>query len=64
MSLDFMSSVSRFRIVHLPEEMVQLRIGFHSGPCVAGLLCVWKLTQKQEGLLGKIFDFPNYSKKF
>lgn len=36
MSLEYMQSISSFRIVHLPGEKVLLRIGFHSGPCVAG----------------------------
>lgn len=36
LSLAFMSSSASFRIPHLPSEVVNLRIGFHSGPCVAG----------------------------
>ncbi|CAD5218742.1 unnamed protein product [Bursaphelenchus okinawaensis] len=38
LSLAFMNGVAVFRIPHLPHEKVQLRIGFHSGPCVAGVV--------------------------
>ncbi|KAI6211232.1 Guanylate cyclase [Aphelenchoides besseyi] len=38
MSLSFMDGVDNFRIPHLPMERVELRIGFHSGPCVAGVV--------------------------
>ncbi|KAI6233991.1 Guanylate cyclase [Aphelenchoides fujianensis] len=38
MSLAFMDGVENFRIPHLPMERVELRIGFHSGPCVAGVV--------------------------
>ncbi|KAH7714701.1 guanylyl cyclase [Aphelenchoides avenae] len=38
LSLAFMSSSASFRIPHLPSEVVNLRIGFHSGPCVAGVI--------------------------
>lgn len=37
LSLAYMQNISNFRIVHLPGEKVLLRIGFHSGPCVAGI---------------------------
>ena len=52
MSLDFMDYVSKFRISHLPNDRVELRIGINSGifknrrndekrslgPCVAGVV--------------------------
>ncbi|CAJ0587863.1 unnamed protein product, partial [Mesorhabditis spiculigera] len=38
MSLDFLETVKGFRIGHMPQERMQLRIGMHSGPCVAGVV--------------------------
>lgn len=38
LSLAFMNGVAIFHIPHLPHEKVQLRIGFHSGSCVAGVV--------------------------
>lgn len=38
MSLDLLSDMCYFRIKHLPEKQLQLRIGIHSGPCVAGVV--------------------------
>ncbi|KAH7718324.1 Protein GCY-20 [Aphelenchoides avenae] len=38
MSLDFIQSLHGFSIPHLPGERVSLRIGLHSGPCVAGVV--------------------------
>uniref|UniRef100_A0A914UU88 Guanylate cyclase n=1 Tax=Plectus sambesii TaxID=2011161 RepID=A0A914UU88_9BILA len=38
MSLAFQRSVRTFKILHLPDETVQLRIGIHSGPVVAGVI--------------------------
>ncbi|KAK3576183.1 hypothetical protein CHS0354_001202 [Potamilus streckersoni] len=38
MSLDLLSSMCDFRIRHMPEKTLQLRIGMHSGPCVAGVV--------------------------
>ncbi|KAK3592578.1 hypothetical protein CHS0354_018845 [Potamilus streckersoni] len=38
MSLDLLSSMYNFKIRHMPEEILQLRIGMHSGPCVAGVV--------------------------
>lgn len=38
LSLAFMNGVAIFQIPHLPHEKVQLRIGFHSGSCVAGVV--------------------------
>ncbi|XGW27158.1 hypothetical protein V3C99_007616 [Haemonchus contortus] len=38
LSLSFMKFVDEFRVVALPRERVQLRIGLNSGPCVAGVV--------------------------
>ncbi|CAJ0951134.1 unnamed protein product, partial [Mesorhabditis belari] len=38
MSLGFLETVRLFRIPHLPTESVNLRIGIHSGSCVAGVV--------------------------
>jgi len=38
MSLSLMEAIMKFKIGHLPGEQVQLRIGMHSGPCVAGVV--------------------------
>uniref|UniRef100_A0A915DUQ2 Guanylate cyclase n=1 Tax=Ditylenchus dipsaci TaxID=166011 RepID=A0A915DUQ2_9BILA len=38
MSLDFLRSLANFRISHLPNERINLRIGFHTGPAVAGVV--------------------------
>ncbi|CAJ0576802.1 unnamed protein product, partial [Mesorhabditis spiculigera] len=38
MSLDFLRAVQLHRIPHLPQERINLRIGMHSGSCVAGVV--------------------------
>lgn len=38
MSLDLLSDMCHFKIKHLPEKQLQLRIGIHSGSCVAGVV--------------------------
>ncbi|KAL6744153.1 hypothetical protein Aduo_017116 [Ancylostoma duodenale] len=38
MSLEFMGSLANFTIPHLPQERINLRIGVHSGPVVAGVV--------------------------
>ncbi|VDO62047.1 unnamed protein product [Haemonchus placei] len=38
LSLSFMKFVDEFKLAALPKEKVQLRIGFNSGPCVAGVV--------------------------
>ncbi|KAI1707071.1 adenylate and guanylate cyclase catalytic domain-containing protein [Ditylenchus destructor] len=38
MSFEFMRSVANFRIAHLPNERINLRIGIHTGPAVAGVV--------------------------
>ncbi|XP_070810413.1 retinal guanylyl cyclase 1 [Pituophis catenifer annectens] len=38
MSLDILSAVGSFKMRHMPEVPVRIRIGLHSGPCVAGVV--------------------------
>src|SRR6185437_12447809 len=38
LALGFMRALPNFRIAHLPNERVQLRIGIHTGPAVAGVV--------------------------
>ncbi|XP_051783037.1 retinal guanylyl cyclase 2 isoform X2 [Erpetoichthys calabaricus] len=38
MSLDILSSVGTFKMRHMPEVPVRIRIGLHSGSCVAGVV--------------------------
>uniref|UniRef100_A0A8R1HFX9 Guanylate cyclase n=1 Tax=Caenorhabditis japonica TaxID=281687 RepID=A0A8R1HFX9_CAEJA len=38
MSLHFMEYCRKFKVPHLPKEVVELRIGINSGPCVAGVV--------------------------
>lgn len=38
MSLTLLASVREFKIRHRPEDKLRLRIGIHSGPCVAGVV--------------------------
>ncbi|KAL4612998.1 guanylate cyclase 2G-like [Arapaima gigas] len=38
MALHFLSAIGSFRIQHLPQECLALRIGIHSGPVVAGVV--------------------------
>uniref|UniRef100_A0A0K0FCD3 Guanylate cyclase n=1 Tax=Strongyloides venezuelensis TaxID=75913 RepID=A0A0K0FCD3_STRVS len=38
MSLEFLQKIPDFRIEHLPNEKIRIRIGMHSGPCVAGVV--------------------------
>ncbi|KAI1701120.1 adenylate and guanylate cyclase catalytic domain-containing protein [Ditylenchus destructor] len=38
MSLAIMRSLKHFSIPHLPGEQIRLRIGLHTGPCVAGVV--------------------------
>ncbi|KAG8430079.1 hypothetical protein GDO86_018514 [Hymenochirus boettgeri] len=38
MSLDIISSVGSFKMRHMPDVPVRIRIGLHSGPCVAGVV--------------------------
>ncbi|CAG6006294.1 retinal guanylyl cyclase 2 isoform 1-T3 [Menidia menidia] len=38
MSLNILSSVGSFHMRHMPDVPVRIRIGIHSGPCVAGVV--------------------------
>ncbi|KAK2863634.1 hypothetical protein Q5P01_003167 [Channa striata] len=38
MSLDILHSIAAFKIRHMPEMRVKIRIGLHSGPVVAGVV--------------------------
>ncbi|ELT91112.1 hypothetical protein CAPTEDRAFT_175370 [Capitella teleta] len=38
MSLALLNAIRSFKIGHLPSERLKLRIGLHSGPCVAGVV--------------------------
>uniref|UniRef100_A0A914MUB0 Guanylate cyclase domain-containing protein n=1 Tax=Meloidogyne incognita TaxID=6306 RepID=A0A914MUB0_MELIC len=38
LSFAFLRTVSTFRVDHLPNERVNLRIGIHTGPAVAGVV--------------------------
>lgn len=38
MALDLRDAMSVFKIRHRPEKKLQVRIGIHSGPCVAGVV--------------------------
>uniref|UniRef100_A0A671EMA4 Guanylate cyclase n=2 Tax=Rhinolophus ferrumequinum TaxID=59479 RepID=A0A671EMA4_RHIFE len=38
MALDILSAVGSFRMRHMPDMSVRIRIGLHSGPCVAGVV--------------------------
>ena len=38
MSLELLYKIKQFKIKHLPEREVKIRIGIHSGPCAAGVI--------------------------
>lgn len=38
MSLELLYRIKQFKIKHLPEREVKLRIGIHSGACAAGVI--------------------------
>ncbi|XP_048093246.1 retinal guanylyl cyclase 2 isoform X1 [Alosa alosa] len=38
MALDILSAVGTFRMRHMPEVPVRIRIGLHTGPCVTGVV--------------------------
>lgn len=38
LALHLLSAIQNFQIPHKPNERLKLRIGIHSGPCVAGVV--------------------------
>ncbi|XP_074647349.1 speract receptor-like [Tubulanus polymorphus] len=38
LSLHLLSTIKKFKIRHRPNDIIRLRIGIHSGPCVAGVV--------------------------
>uniref|UniRef100_A0A4W4FCK3 Guanylate cyclase n=1 Tax=Electrophorus electricus TaxID=8005 RepID=A0A4W4FCK3_ELEEL len=38
MALDILSTVGTFKMRHMPDVPVRIRIGLHTGPCVAGVV--------------------------
>ncbi|XP_055066934.2 retinal guanylyl cyclase 2 isoform X2 [Misgurnus anguillicaudatus] len=38
MALDILSAVGTFKMKHMPDVPVRIRIGLHTGPCVAGVV--------------------------
>ncbi|KAI6189443.1 Guanylate cyclase [Aphelenchoides bicaudatus] len=40
MSIDFQRAVKTLRMSHLPDQVIQMRVGVHSGPAVAGIVGV------------------------
>lgn len=37
-AMDLISSIGSFKIRHMPEKVMQLRVGLHTGSCVAGVV--------------------------
>lgn len=40
MAIDFQRAVKSLSLPHLPDEKIQIRVGIHSGSCVAGIVGV------------------------
>lgn len=38
MSLHLLAAIQKFKLRHRPDYTLKLRIGIHSGPCVAGVV--------------------------
>ncbi|XP_064642107.1 uncharacterized protein LOC135496621 [Lineus longissimus] len=38
MALDIIGEIEQFRIPHMPDEKLKLRVGIHTGSCVAGVV--------------------------
>jgi hypothetical protein len=51
MSLDIIKEAGKFRVKHLPEEEVRVRIGMHTGPCCAGIYNLSLLFSDQQNEL-------------
>ncbi|VDK59263.1 unnamed protein product, partial [Anisakis simplex] len=38
MALGFIKSLRTFRVAQMPDEQINIRVGIHTGPCVAGVV--------------------------
>uniref|UniRef100_A0A915CMZ7 Guanylate cyclase n=1 Tax=Ditylenchus dipsaci TaxID=166011 RepID=A0A915CMZ7_9BILA len=38
MSFGFLRSIKAFKVAHLPDYQINIRVGIHTGPCVAGVV--------------------------
>lgn len=56
MALDLLHQSGRFKIKHLPDVPLQLRIGLHTGPCCAGVV---GLTMPRYCLFGDTVNVAN-----
>jgi len=70
MSLDILNSVKKFKMKHLPEECVQIRIGYHTGSCCAGKVLVllfqlpiFSLSAHEYNVLLMIFMLNTFKKR-
>lgn len=60
MSLHILDKVSKLEIKHRPGKLLQIRIGIHSGQCVAGVV---GLKVRRKLLLQKFRNTLIYTKK-